>query len=386
MYKFIVIVAALMLSAATVSTVDAAPAGKPFLRGVISPTDLANRIEQSLWENRQGTKIIDPELCMKNGSCATANDYLVMFQESDPGANLTKVAEIPGFLRTLKVVDGPPGEYWVACLKPAGKGTFTPVLHCLSRRFKPGEKAWIDPKTKKIVLASDCTNPVEKEVPPKVCVEVHFFTKPGDKPVRFALFGHEKIPIRDECISIKRAGESEFDSMHNWTDECERRGCDFSEVTKVLKKNVLLMGSYIPAHGEHVLRLPAYVAEKGSPYVVALCLERGDLGDPNEPPKEPIAPLRPVEGEDPAVYAEKFVSYMEYLRQYEEWSDEYNEWRGTYRIWRDTWIADHSDGIGVNWYDYRMTSSGTKVATVYYTKEEIPPGLPILYWPWNEYK
>lgn len=377
--KIFMLVAALVMGVVSSTTTYAAPAGKPFLRGVISPTDLANRIEQSLSENPKGTKIIDPELCMKNGSCATPLNYLEMFQESDPGAHLTKVSQVPDFLRSLRVVDGPPGEYWVACLKKSEgkKGTYTPVLHCLSRRFKPDEKAWIDTNTKRIILASDCTNPVEKEIPPKACVEIHVPTRPGDSAIRFAILG--PAAVRDDCIAVKRAGETDFENW--WPDECADVRCNFSEDAQFMHQPVQRIGSYVPVSGEHIFRVPANFAAKDSPYAVALCLDRGEFGNPGDAPKEPKAPTMPVAGEDPAIYALKFEAYTEYLEAHQSWRDDYNAWRGRYIAWRDAWIAGHSDTINVVWYGYRGN-----VATVYYTKDDVPPGMPVMYFPWGEYK
>lgn len=373
--KAIVIVTALMLGGVLVSTVEAVPTGKPFLRGVKDPADLARLIESSLKQsdatgfiNLDGKRLIDPDLCMKNGSCATANDYLVMFQESDPGAHLTKVSEIPDFLRTLKVVNGPPGEFWVACLrKPERKkGAYTPVLHCISRRFKPGEKAWLNTKTKRIVLASDCTNPVEKEIPPKTCKLIRVSTRSGDSGLRFAIQG--PAAVRDDCVAVKRAGQTEFENL--WPEECADKRCDFSENAKFMGQPVQLMGSYIPEPGEHVFRVPASFAEKESLYSVAFCLERGEFGDPGDAPKEPA---RPVAEDDPALYALKFTAYMEYI-------DVYENWRVRYNAWRDTWISDHSDSINVVPAGYRGD-----VAVVYYTKEEVPLGMPMVYFPWGEW-
>ncbi len=353
-------IAALVLGAVSASMAWAAPVGKPFMKGVINPTDLANRIEVALAKDHTGTHMLDPEYCAKSGSCASPRDYLEMFQESDPKAGITDVSQIPAFLKSLKVEDAPSGEYWLACLKPLGKG-YKPILHCVSRRFKPGEKVWIDTKTRRIVLASDCTNPVEKEVPPQACVLIRFFTKPGDTVVRFALLGPKDVG--NECLGLRRAGEAdEFE--HWWNDECAVKGCDFSEDARVVGQPVRVMGSYVPGPGEHTLRLPAEVAKKSSLFRVVLCLERGNPGPP------PYAEERPSSDMDSSTYEIAYGKYMAYLEKYEKW--------------RNEWIAAHSDGIGVRWFDYRIRSrSDTRTAIVWYAREEIPSGEPELYWPWG---
>ncbi len=351
-------IAALVLGAVSASVVWAAPVGKPFMKGVVNSSDLANRIEVALVRDPEGVMLLDPDFCKKSGSCASPKDYLEMFQISDPKAGLTTVAQVPAFLRSLKIENAPSGEYWLACLKPHGK-SYKPVLHCVSRKFKKGEKVWVDPKTKRIVLASDCTNPVEKEVPPD-CVEIHYFTRPGDTIVRFALLGPKTIS--NDCVGLKRAGEEdEFERW--WEDECEVRGCDFSEDVRVVGQPVQMMGSYIPEPGEHILRLPVLVTEKESPFRVVLCLERGNPGLP------PYAEVRPSPDMDPTTYGITYRKYMAYLEKYNEW--------------RSTWISSHSDGIGVQWFDYRRRESGIKTAIVWYAREEIPSGEPELYWPWG---
>ena len=257
-----------------------AAVGDPFLKGLSNPEELADKVRVSLVRNPKGTSVIDPVRCKRDGSCATPENYLRMFQESDPGAGLTTVAQVPTYLRNLEVADAPAGEYWLSCLKPSSRGIYEPVLHCLSRSFKPGEKAWIDPKTRRIVLASDCTNPVEKPVPPKnACVEIHFFTKSQDTAVRFALLG--PADVDNDCIGVKRAGEEDFENL--WAKECESTHCDFSADVAVVGQSVRLMGSYAPVPGEHVLRLPALVAEKSSKYTTVLCLERGAMAWPELP-------------------------------------------------------------------------------------------------------
>ena len=209
--KVIVLIAALLLGAMTISTANAASAGKPFLRGVFSSADLANRIEVSLIKNPRETSIIDPDRCKLDGSCASPQNYLLMFQISDPQAHLTDVAQVPNLLRALRVAEAPSGEYWLACLEPMGDETYKSVLHCVSRSFKPGEKVWTDPKTGRIVLASDCTNPVENRFRQRRALRL-ISNEARDTVVRFALLGPQDVS--DDCVGVKRSGEIEFDAMH----------------------------------------------------------------------------------------------------------------------------------------------------------------------------
>lgn len=320
---------------------------KPFLHGVKTPAELADKVQASLTKDPSGRSIIDPERCKRDGSCATPENYFEMFQKSDPDSHLTGVAQVPAFLKKLEVAPAPAGEYWIACLKPSGDGAYKPELHCLSRFFKKGEKAWVNPLTKRIVLASDCTNPVEKPAPPKhACALIPFTTKVGDTVVRFDIQGPAEV--KDDCIGVKRAGEEDFERW--WADECKNVHCDFSDNARFMGQKVRLIGSYIPEPGEHVLRVPASFAEKGSLYSVGLCLERTKMAWPEYPAKGYTLAERDA-------YAEQ----------------------------RDKWIAGHSDTMNVVWQGYRTNSTGIKEARVYYTKAEVPPGAPLIYWPWQEF-
>ncbi|MFA6519857.1 MAG: hypothetical protein WCT41_03505 [Candidatus Paceibacterota bacterium] len=366
------IIAMLALAMAlAVPTAASAATWKAFLHGVKTPAELADKVQVSLVKDPKGNSIIDPARCKQDGSCAAPKDYFEMFKISDPEARLTDVMQVPAFLRTLKVEPAPAGEYWISCLKPSGGGTFKPVLHCLSRFFKAGEQAWVDPITKRIVLASDCTNPVEKPVPPKrACVEILVPTKPGDTIFRFGLIGPAAVKEDDDCLGLKRVGEVEFERW--WKDECAVTGCDFSADARVIGQPVQIFGSIkLEKPGEYVLRLPAYVAEKGSLYVTVLCLERSAPGDP---PKEPP---KPIQGSDRETYTKTYNTYM--------------AWRVEYETWRNIWLISHSDGMGVRWGDYRSTPSApeTKMAIVYYTKAEAiaktPAGMSLKYIPWGEW-
>ena len=346
MKKFVSMFAALVLGVALVVPVAVqAAVGEPFLRGVKNPADLAGRIEKSLLQNPEGTSKLAPRR-------ASPIHYLQALREVNPGAHLTDVAQVPDFLRTLKVVDAPPGEYWISCLKPSGGGTHQVVLHCLSRSFKPGEKAWVDPKTNIIVFASDCTNVVEKPAPLKgECVYIPFTTKSFNKVVRFAAVGPTDIKKDDDCLAVKAAGDTEFERW--WADKCASVHCDFSAPAAVVKQRILIAGSYEPKPGEHVLRLPKYFAEKGSLFVTLLCIENTKMPWP-EFPKEGYT------------LAE----------------------RNEYAKLREEWIVGHSDTIGVRWHDYRVVHE-RKEARVYYSQPDVPFGLSSsqsnLYWHWGDW-
>jgi hypothetical protein len=187
----------------------------------------------------------------------------------------------------------------------------------------------------------------------KGCVEIHFTTKLGDTVVKFPVFGPAGSDlIKNNCTAIKRAGESTFGPWQNGF--CSTTApilCDFSQHERIIGQKVRLMGSYrIEKQGEHVLRLPGFIAEKNVGYVTALVLVRGESGHPQYPTEQP--------GDTKA-----FVAAYKYGEQ------------------RQEWVVNNSDAIGVRWFDY---TNG--FARVYYSKSEVPKDAAQLYWPWGEWR
>lgn len=184
------------------------------------------------------------------------------------------------------------------------------------------------------------------------CVEIHFTTKPGDTVVKFPVFGPAGPDIaKDSCTAIRRAGDSTFGPWRNgFCPTSSSILCDFSEHERIIGQKIRLMGSYrIEKQGEHVFRLPGFIAGKESGYVTALVLVRGRVEQPKYPTEQP--------GDTKA-----FVAASKYGEQ------------------RQEWIVNNSDAIGVRWFDY---TKGT--ARVYYSKSEVPKDAAQLYWPWGEW-
>ncbi|TSC64733.1 MAG: hypothetical protein G01um101491_202 [Parcubacteria group bacterium Gr01-1014_91] len=185
------------------------------------------------------------------------------------------------------------------------------------------------------------------------CVEISFPTRPGDTVVKFPVIGPSGLDLsKDGCTGIKRAGDQTFGPWRN--EFCSTEApilCDFSEHEAIIGQRVQLMGSYwIETHGEHVLRLPAFIAAKKSEYVVAPILVRRVSRHPEYPVGRPGS-------------VEAYAAARAYGEQ------------------RQEWIDDNSDAIGVRWFDYENGS-----ATVWYTQAEVPKGRAQLYWPWKEWR
>lgn len=350
MSKIISMFVALILGAALVMPMvaQAALGDKGFYYGAKNPEHLAQLNEASLAKDRSGNTLIDEKNCSEKGGCATPLSYFEALNEALKKAEFKKrlkdVSEVPAYLRSLKVIHSPHGSYEVSCLRPLSGDKFQVVMDCLQREFDPDEEAWVDSITEGnvkidlVVITSKCANVVFRELVMTItitggtpaCVEIKFTTKPGDVVPRFALTAPAGTTISKEtddgCLALKRAGSTVYERW--WTDYCENVHCDFSAPTAVIGTKVLVVGSFeVKEHGTHTLRLPAYVAEKGSLYVTLLCLDRVKM----EWPEFPKAGYTLAE-------------------------------RNEYAELRDKWIVGHSDTTPVRWHDYRVTQSERKEA------------------------
>ena len=221
-------------------------------------------------------------------------------------------------------------------------------------------KAAVHPKKKKVQQPK----PAPPATPPttsrtliasatKGCAEIRFTTKPGDTVVKFPVFGPAGHDIaKDSCVGIKRPGDSTFGPWQNgFCPTAPPILCDFSQHERIIGQKIRLMGSYrIEKQGVHTLRLPGFISERKLGYVTALILVRGESEHPQYPSEQPGS-------------TKAFVAAYRYGEQ------------------RQEWIADNSDAIGVRWFDYV-----NGVATVYYSKTEVPKDTAQLYWPWGEWR
>ncbi len=213
-------------AAAGFSTAASAAIGNPFLKNYGTPQHIADALEASLPRDKSGNgrALIDPKLCHTNGSCATAENFLDQLQFADPGGAPQTVQELPAYLRSLVVVDTNPDDvYSMSYLVPDGYGGWSPAHgdanhKDLTRHFKPGEKAYMNPKTGKIVLAGDCSNPIEFKVDD--CLYIDLGVDQGQELHGFRL--NQSSP-RDKCGPLLLLAGATGYVMP--TDDCPRANC-----------------------------------------------------------------------------------------------------------------------------------------------------------------
>lgn len=242
-----------------------------------------------------------------------------------------------------------------------------------------------------LVLSATVANVANAQVTP-LCAEIHFFARVGDTVVRNAVGGG--TAFQDDCFAIKKVGDAEFRAP--WKDSCASEHCTFAASEAFLRKKMWMLASYELEEGEYVLRVPASFAEKNSPYVTILCLERTKMVWPEFPKdveakaKEALAnkPQEPVRGTDPDAYA---AEYAKYVVAYQKWRDTYAAWYSEnkkliadYTERRDQWNEGHSDSVNVWWNAYRTGGDGVPRATIYYSEKEVPASESVkMYWRWG---
>ena len=207
-----------------------------FLVGKLDPKVMAPLVTASLKIDPAGNRPIDPAHCSPNGDgCATPNDFLAMYQKSDPDYGLAAVSQLADYMtNNLQAQAAPEGKtYWMACLVRTGNGTHKAVWNCLARKFHDGETVYVSKKTGRLVQARDCANPIGAEDVKEVkleCNEIDHWMNPGEE-VHIAWLSNEPLPD-DKCNALMKAGEDEWSYM--LLDECPRDRCDFSAPSKAL--------------------------------------------------------------------------------------------------------------------------------------------------------
>lgn len=166
-------------------------------------TDLEARFVKSLAADASGHRAMA-------GCKARPIDFLVVFQQDDPKAGLTSVADLPGYAHDMKVTEAQKDyEYTSACLWTQSGGTFAVKLICVTREVRKGEVIFAS-RTGKLVLMSNCANPGVIPVPMIVvnadCVRVEFPSF-KDRNTRVVYVGRAALPGR--CTKLEVAGVDE---------------------------------------------------------------------------------------------------------------------------------------------------------------------------------
>ncbi|MBP6860565.1 MAG: hypothetical protein KBC38_03340 [Candidatus Pacebacteria bacterium] len=285
-----ILLALLFFAALGIDVSQARDLGNPFHKGVSSPQQLADIIRANLALDSSGESMLSPERCATAGdrSCAAPIDYLEAFRLADPGAadQLRSVSDVPDYLDGLVPVAAPGGRYRSAWLKPTTtrKSGWKAEFGGLERRFHRGESAYKNPRTDKIVLMGDCTNPVgEPERPQIVCAYIMLRVDTDDRSLRVAEYSKNgrRLVDRDCNPAIRQVGSDSWESP--WFEHCPRFDCTFAGADRTLggygyqrtRKGSFALGEA----GWVVLRVPVHVTENGSAYAYNFCIDSYIYGD-----------------------------------------------------------------------------------------------------------
>jgi hypothetical protein len=164
MKKLFGIVAALFI--VFYGSVTYAAIGDSYERGM-NPHSIAELMRTYLKEHpgTDGMGLLTPDKChqAKEKSCATMWAYLQSFKNDDPNAGLTSITQLPDYLDSLVLMEPKDLAYNMDVVLPQGADVYGASTGALVRHFEPGEKAWGNPKTHRIVMAGNCGNPIEGE-------------------------------------------------------------------------------------------------------------------------------------------------------------------------------------------------------------------------------
>jgi hypothetical protein len=240
-----------------------AAAGHRFVsEGISSPQELKGMILRSLQKDPTGASKVD-------GGYATANDFLIAFKGEDPGAGLTDMASLLQYLDQLVETTPEKGVDYTSSLM-LDNGSVD--IDGEARPFDGGEKAWMNPKTKKIVLAARCANPVGVirrpiEVQASPCAFIHAGTHPGDTFAAAVVPDHEWAD-NGHCLAVKLPGQKDFAEL---VDNCASATC-FNKAEEQIGRQAKFIASYKVTNGGTVIvRVPMYFTSEQSKASTILC-------------------------------------------------------------------------------------------------------------------
>lgn len=237
---------------------------KGYWYGAESPQALASIVEHSLARDPSGKSLLSAQKCRADGSCATAAAYLASFQAHDPEARLTDVSQIPAYMRSLERDCSVSGKFQMDRIVLKKDGSVHADVNGMSRALRPGECAWVNKVTGRVVLAPHCANPVGRALDRVACVYINFQSKP-EIAAHYAVKDPE-----DRCLAWRNASAfAQSDNGKGWNElpgDCGYMICNFEDISQRTGVSFGRIGGIPLTAGWHQLRV--------SPdNFVVLCLE-----------------------------------------------------------------------------------------------------------------
>ncbi len=260
-----------------------AATGQRFLPASLTRMELIRLVHVAQARDPSGHAKLMPQECVHDrNACATAYDYFDSYRQLDPDSGLTDVSQLEGYLSSLADGDAPTdGEYIMACLVSTGApGMYRTDVSCTHRAFHKGEKVSYNPRTKRIVLAWDCKNPVGGRwevtaVAPPPCAYIVVDTASQDTLRRGVLIPHGTA-MHDEhhCLGVKFPGDVAFRAFDG--DNCPDHNCGMEKYARLAGLALAHYGSDKSSGGKVIIRVPSYFTNQGEVSEVDLCLKKAD--------------------------------------------------------------------------------------------------------------
>lgn len=270
--RWLLIALALLLTTGVAAGEAQASQYKGYWYGAKHPREIADLVERSLRADPAGRTMLSLEKCRKDGSCAAPINYLESFQAHDPHGGWT-LENMAQKMRTLEIECKVSGEYQMDRIIYTSGSLGKTDVSGMSRRFKKDECAWVNPVTRRPVLAEDCANPVGQRID-LVCVYVNFENRvPAEKAVIWARYRKKEDP----CFAYRRVAKAEqLDTRtaiwHTVPEGCIGFPCDLTAVNRIVGSEPLAQGQLPLTEVGH------YQIRMSPEEFLVLCLKSWDLG------------------------------------------------------------------------------------------------------------
>lgn len=238
--------------------------------GVPSKEELARRMAASIRAQPNGTR--DLERCEAN-----PNQYLYAFQQADPEAGLTTIAQLPAYIRSLVPMRPETNvQYYSSCVRGRTLGTDDVIMNCQPQTIAADVPIYGNPVTGRMTLKLTCANPGIVPVAEDPCAYIRFHVgSPDEVRAHVPIYGGG---TSDRCFGYRKVGES------TWNDiipGCPNSPCDMRAVDRVAAPRERSFTGTIEnlTPGDYELRVERSAFAENDGARLGVCLENR-LGGP----------------------------------------------------------------------------------------------------------
>lgn len=235
-----------------------------------TPETLARGLEEAIKADPTGRTNV-------KGCYANPNQFLYAFQQGDSEARLTRIEDLPRYLREdlERVKPSPDIEYYSSCVRGKSSGTDDVIMSCDPQRISATEAVYANKHTGRIVLKGKCLNPGLVPVKPNPCAYVYYYVpESGVSPI--ATYGTPTVAEEAECPISVQGPASAYSAIkkdgYRPLKEEAPNPCNWEDITRTLKLPLHRTGCIRVAPGWYAVRVPARFAKTEALRVV-VCLK-----------------------------------------------------------------------------------------------------------------